>query len=110
LQGIPELLMSGHEREYLTWFRRREARDPLAVDTDVLDEDIKAYSGPGGLRSLCNVYRESLKSGDQNRELAKTKLKMPVLAVGGEEFIGEEVERQARNVAENVSALACFSI
>lgn len=37
-----------------------------------------------------------------NKEAAKTKLKMPVLAVGSEAFIGKEVKKQMDDVAENV--------
>lgn len=36
------------------------------------------------------------------REAARTKLKMLVLAVGGKDFIGEDNERQIREVSEDV--------
>jgi pimeloyl-ACP methyl ester carboxylesterase len=50
------------------------------------------------------IYRATLDDADQNHESAKTKLKMPVLAVGSEYFIGTDNERQMREVAENVEA------
>ena len=37
-----------------------------------------------------------------NTETAKTKLKLPLLAVGSQAFIGEEVKRQMERVANNV--------
>jgi hypothetical protein len=53
---------------------------------------------------MFNIYRATLDDADQNHESAKTKLKMPVLAIGSKYFIGEDNERQMRQVAENVSA------
>jgi len=38
----------------------------------------------------------------QNREAAKSKLEMPVLAVGSEAFIGKEVGKQMEQVARKV--------
>jgi len=76
---FPELLITGKEREYFS-----------------------CYSSPGGLRSMFAIYRATLEDADQNREAAKTKLTMPVLAVGSEYFIGADNERQMREVAEDV--------
>ena len=44
------------------------------------DQAIRCYSSPGGLRCVFEIYRATLKDGEQNRESAKRKLKMPVLA------------------------------
>jgi pimeloyl-ACP methyl ester carboxylesterase len=48
------------------------------------------------------IYRATLEDAEQNHEAAKTKLTMPVLAVGSEYFIGADNERQMREVAEDV--------
>jgi hypothetical protein len=40
----------------------------------------QVYSLPGGIRSMLAVYRAMLVDGEQNRESAKTKLTLPVLA------------------------------
>mgnify|MGYP001029746164 CR=1 FL=1 len=99
---FPELLITGKERENFSYFIKHECHDPTAISEDNLDEYIRCYSSPGGLRCCFNIYRATLESGRQNREAAKTKLKMPVLAVGSQYFIGEDNERQMREVAENV--------
>ena len=99
---FPELLITGKEREYFSYFIKHETRNPAAITPDALDEYIRCYSSPGGLRCMFEIYRATLKDGEQNREAAKTKLPMPVLAIGGEEFIGEDNERQMREVAEDV--------
>ena len=54
---------------------------------------------------MCEIYRATLDDADQIREVSKNKLKMPVLAVGSEYFIGKDNERQMRELAEDVSAV-----
>ncbi|KAK4984756.1 hypothetical protein LTR66_008379 [Elasticomyces elasticus] len=102
VRDVPELLITGREREYFTWFIKNEAYDPSGVDDDAIDEYVGKYSQPGGVRSMCNIYRATGANVKQNREAAKTKLKMPVLAIGAESFIGVEVKRQMEQVAESV--------
>ena len=99
---VPELLITGKEREYFTYFIKHECHDPTAISEDNLNEYIRCYSSPGGLRCCFNIYRATLESGRQNKESAKKKLKMPVLAVGSQYFIAKDNERQMREVAENV--------
>lgn len=56
---------------------------------------------------MCEIYRATLKSGTQNRALAQSsKLTMPVLAVGGEEFIGKDTERQMKEVSADPSKVS----
>lgn len=99
---FPELLITGREKEYFSYFIKHETQDPSAISPDALDEYIRCYSSPGGLRCMFEIYRATLEDAEQNREAAKTKLPMPVLAVGGKEFIGEDNERQMKEVAEDV--------
>ena len=51
---------------------------------------------------MFNIYRATLDDADQNREAAKNKLQMPVLAIGSEHFIGADNERQMHEVADDV--------
>lgn len=98
----PELLITGKEREFLTYLIKHETQNPAAITQDALDEYIRCYSSPGGLRCMFEIYRAILQDAEQNREAAKRKLTMPVLAVGGRDFVGADAERQMREVAENV--------
>jgi pimeloyl-ACP methyl ester carboxylesterase len=102
---FPEMLINGHEREYFSYFMKHETHDPAAITPDALDEYVRCYSSPGGVRCMCEIYRATLTDGDQNRESAKKKLPMPVLAVGSEHFIGADNERQMREVADDVRAV-----
>ena len=99
---IPEMLIAGKEREYFARFIKDETVDPAAITDDAVDEYVRCYSSPGGLRCMAGIYRAILQDAEQNRKAAKTKLTMPVLAVGGEGFVGEDAERQMREVAEDV--------
>jgi hypothetical protein len=99
---FPELLITGREREYFSYFMKHETYDPSAIIQDALDEYIRCYSSPGGLRCMFEIYRATLEDAEQNRESAKRKLTMPVLAVGSQHFIGDDNERQMREVAEDV--------
>jgi pimeloyl-ACP methyl ester carboxylesterase len=99
---FPEMLISGREREYFNYFIKHETHNPQAITPDALDEYVRCYSSPGGLRCMFNIYRATLDDADQNREAAKTKLTMPVLAVGSEYFIGADNERQMHEVADDV--------
>lgn len=98
----PEALITGRERQYFSAFIKNECYDPSAITEDAIDDYVRCYSKPGGLRSMCEVYRATLKDGEQNRRAAEQKLKMPVLAIGSAHFIGEEVRRQMERVAEDV--------
>lgn len=52
---FPEWLIAGREREYFTAFIKHECFDPDAVTQDALDEYVRCYAAPGGLRSMCAV-------------------------------------------------------
>lgn len=103
--NFPEMLITGKEKEYFNYFMKHETHNPQAIAPDALDEYVRCYSAPGGIRSMCEIYRVTLDDADQIREVSKNKLKMPVLAVGSEYFIGEDNERQMRELAEDVSAV-----
>ena len=65
---FPELLITGKEREYFTYFIKHECHDPTAISEDNLNEYIRCYSSPGGLRCTFEIYRATLESGKQNHE------------------------------------------
>ena len=100
VRDVPELLITGREREYFTWFIKNEAYDPTSIPDDAIDEYVAKVSQPGGLRSLCNIYRETEANVRSNKECAQRKLTLPVLAVGSKDFIGAEVKSQMEAVCE----------
>ncbi|SNY46832.1 alpha/beta fold hydrolase [Paractinoplanes atraurantiacus] len=73
--GIPEMLLTGREREFLRYV--------FASTTDEIDEFVRTYSRPHGWRGAAGLYRSMLREGDELRALAQSPgLTVPVLAIG----------------------------
>ena len=96
---IPELLVTGRERAYLEQFFRL-AYDPGAITSADIDEYLRAYVSPGGLRAYFAYYRALPQ--DNDRVAASTLLTTPVLALGGETSLGAMVEASMHRVAGRV--------
>lgn len=101
VRDLPEALIAGRERTYLTWFYRT-AYNPTAIDEQAIGEYVRCYSAPGGLRAGFEYYRAIFTDAEHNTENAKTKLKMPALALGGDRGFGELTIRSMNQLAENV--------
>lgn len=92
---MPEMLVVGKEREYLNWYFTHKAFVKGSVDSEVYYE---TYKGRERLTAGFNYYRAFSLSAEQNRQQLR-KLKVPVMAVGGEYAVGEGM----RAVAEALS-------
>ncbi len=102
---VPEALVNGRERIYLTWFYKTVAYDKGAFGEEEIGEYVRCYSAPGGLRAGFAHYRAFPEDARQVAEWAKTKLKLPVLALGGELSLGELTPKLYAAVAEDVRAV-----
>jgi pimeloyl-ACP methyl ester carboxylesterase len=101
--GIPEMLLTGRERAFLTDYAipALSANPDAFTDTDI-DELVRSYARPDAFAGAAGLYRSLLSEGDELRTLATRKLEMPVLAVAG--FSGRTPET-LRQVATNVTAV-----
>ena len=79
---IPEALVQGKELMYLSWFYHNLAYNPAAITQADINEFVSHYSAPGGMRAGFEYYRAFPQDAIQNMNYSKTKLTMPVLAVG----------------------------
>jgi pimeloyl-ACP methyl ester carboxylesterase len=82
--GIPEMLLTGREREFLGRyaFPSLTATPDAITDADI-DEFARTYARPGGWRGAAGLYRSMLREGPEIRALAESPgLNVPVLAVG----------------------------
>jgi len=82
--GIPEMLLTGREREFLGQFAfpAMSATPGAITDTDI-DEFVRTYSRPDGWRGAIGLYQSMLNEGDEIATLvASHKLNIPVLAIG----------------------------
>ena len=103
IPDLPELLITGREREYLDWFLRRKAANPEAFSEADVDEYLRVFKKSGGLRVGLAYYREAALSAQQNRELrAAGKLRPPVLALGGDQGYNVDMIAPLRAFAHDV--------
>lgn len=100
--NLPEALVSGRERTYLSWFFRELAYDPLAIDETAVDEYVRCYSEPGALRAGFEYYRAAPTDAAHNREHAERPLELPVLALGGRSTFAHRTVETMETVAEDV--------
>ncbi len=100
--GIPERLVVGNEREFLTWFYERAAARPEAIEPATVDEFLRSFSGREGVLGAMGVYRTAFTSIEQTTSLMKNKIKTPVFTLGGEKGLGKKVREMVELVAENV--------
>ncbi len=77
---LPEQLVMGKEREYLTYFFRNFAYSKDTIAEDEISQYVRAYSAPGALHAAFEHYRAMPKAAQQNIQDFKAKLKMPVEA------------------------------
>jgi pimeloyl-ACP methyl ester carboxylesterase len=80
---VPEALVQGKEMEYLSWHFHNLAYNPAAITQEAINEYVSRYSAPGGMHAGFEHYRAFPQDAIQNQNYSKTKLTMPVLALGG---------------------------
>lgn len=81
--GFAESIAEGREDLLLGWFFKHLTRIQTAFTQDDVDEYVRAYSGRAALKAGFDWYRASPTNAQLFREYAKTKLSIPVLALGG---------------------------
>jgi pimeloyl-ACP methyl ester carboxylesterase len=108
---LPEALVQGRERVYLSWFYRDFSWVPDAIGPEDVDDYVRCYSQPGALRAGFSYYRAIPVNAARNRALRDSgfRLPMPVLAVGGARAEargrGAEPEASLREIAGDVTGL-----
>ena len=99
---MPELLLAGRERPFWTWYARRSMWDPSALAQDDIDEMVHSAEQPGGTRAILEMYRARQADAEQNRPHYADPISCPVLAVGAQAYLGDDVARQLAQVARDV--------
>ena len=102
---LPEGLVAGRERLYLSWFYRHFSWRPDAIPEAAITEYLRTYAQPGALRAGFAYYRTLPRDAADNRALLETgfRLDMPVLAMGGEKT---EARGRATEPAESLQRVA----
>jgi len=96
-----ERLVAGRER---IWFDRfwDFAADPTKIGDAVRDHYAAQYAAPGAMGAGFGQFAAFRDDAQDNARLRRTKLTMPVLAVGGEHAFGTDVAETLRAVATDV--------
>jgi pimeloyl-ACP methyl ester carboxylesterase len=106
---LPEALVQGRERAYLSWFYESFSWRRGTFAAADIDEYLRTYSQPEALRAGFAFYRNIPNDIADNRALLASglRLEMPVLAVGGgrEEARGRgrEPEASLKVIADDVT-------
>lgn len=100
-----ERLVAGRERIYLDRFWNEFAGDPAKVDEATRKHYAKLYARPGAMHAAFAQFRSIRQDAKDNEAAMKTRLTMPVLAIGGEKSFGANEAIVMRNAADNVTEL-----
>jgi pimeloyl-ACP methyl ester carboxylesterase len=100
----PEALVKGRERTYFEYFWNVFAADKTR---SIPEADRKAYteaySRPGRMRAGWAYFASWPQLAKDFAQLSQTKLTMPVLVIGGEKSLGNELAQQMKLVASDVT-------
>ena len=102
----PEKLVQGRERTYFEYFwnvlSADKTRSIPETDRKVYTE---AYAKPGRMRAAWTYFASWPQLAKDFAQLSQTKLAMPVLSIGGEKSLGNELGAQMKLVADNVTVI-----
>lgn len=101
--GVPERLIVGNERAFLTWFYEGATANPDAIEASTVDEYLRTFSGSVGVLGALGVYRAAFATIDQTTPLTRNKVQVPVVALGGAKGLGIKVKEMVERVAANVT-------
>jgi len=98
-----ERLVAGRERIYLDRFWNELSKDPKTFDEAKRQHYAALYAQPGAMRAGFAQFLAFTQDAIDNKAfLAQGKLKMPVLAFGGDATFGPLIGDVVRGVADNV--------
>ncbi|HWZ83853.1 MAG TPA: alpha/beta hydrolase [Terriglobales bacterium] len=102
----PEALVQGREDIFFAYFWNDLAADK---NRSLPEADRKAYvaaySRPGRIRAGFAYFVSFLQAARDFEQLAKTKLTMPVLSIGGDKSLGDALGKQAKVVGTDVTVI-----
>lgn len=101
VQDLPEAMIGGRERVFLSWFYKSAAYDIAAVEP-YIDIAAKNFAEAGVLRGSIAYIRAYPEDAKQNADYANHKLLMPVLALGGQFGNGSILFDQMKLAATDV--------
>ncbi|MEV6636440.1 alpha/beta hydrolase [Actinoplanes sp. NPDC051470] len=103
---VAELLLDGHEDAFFTLWYAQLAGTSNPLPAHDVNRYTEAYRGTKRLRSSFGHYRTLLDDGRTNTAWAAAgnQLPMPVLAIGGDQSVGDRLGTSLRPVAPHVES------
>jgi pimeloyl-ACP methyl ester carboxylesterase len=103
---VPERLIVGNERAFLTWFYDGATARPEAIEPKALDKYLRSFSGRAGVLGSMGINRATFASIGQTEPLMTAKIKIPTVAMGGaSKGLGAKVGEMVQMVAANVEVV-----
>lgn len=103
---LPEALFHEREQLILDWLFENYGYLPTSISRADRDEYLRCYRRPGAMRAMFGYYRALPQDAEDNRAWLERhgRLKMPVLALGGDRSFGRGLEtlQSLQRVAEDV--------
>ena len=102
LDDLPETLIQGREEAFLAWWFRAKSYKPWIFDESDMKEYVRVFSAPGAARAGFDYFRAGMSPEGlvQASARARSKLPMPVLAIGGEGGVRNGLLDTMRRVAD----------
>ena len=102
----PEKLVQGRERTYFEYFWNVLAADKThSIPESDRKAYTEAYSKPGRMRAAWAYFASWPQLAKDFAQLSQTKLTVPVLSIGGEKSLGNELAEQMKLVATDVTVV-----
>ncbi|MFF8569118.1 alpha/beta fold hydrolase [Streptomyces albidoflavus] len=101
--GINEQLVTGREDLYFGHQFATKAATPTSIPAEAVDTYVQALRLPGALKASFEYYRAIDQILEQTRTRLQKKIDIPVLAVAGDALGGENMEKEVRTIASNVT-------
>lgn len=110
IDEIPEFLIAGKEKEYLSWYFKNKTTVKSAITEEDMAVYIEAYTGNERLKQVFNYYRAFLESAVPNKSY-QNKIETPILAIGAENGqglnMGVAMQKVAIHKIESASIADC---
>ena len=102
----PEALVKGRERTYFEYFWNVFAADKThSIPEADRKAYTEAYARPGRMRAAWAYFASWPQLAKDFAQLSQNKLTMPVLSIGGEKSLGNELAEQMKLVATDVTVV-----
>jgi len=102
----PAKLVQGREADYYAYYWNEFAADRNhSLPESDRQAYVAAYSRPGRMKAGWAYFESFPKTAKDFAELAKTKLPIPVLSIGGDKSLGEPLGKQTRLITDDATVI-----